>query len=62
MINAAAHVMFLVAGAEKAKMLKAVLGEPSSALTAAMVRPTNGRLLWLIDRAAATLLSPATTR
>ena len=31
-INAAAHVMFLVAGAEKAKVLKAVLGEPSSAL------------------------------
>ena len=61
-INAAAHVMFLVAGAEKAKMLKAVLGEPSSALPAAMVRPTNGRLLWLLDRAAATLLSPARAR
>ena len=61
-INAAAHVMFLVAGAEKAKVLKAVLGEPSSALPAAMVRPTNGRLLWLLDRAAATLLSPARAR
>jgi len=61
-INAAAHVMFLVAGAEKAKVLKAVLGEPSSALPAAMVRPTNGRLVWLLDRAAATLLSPARGR
>jgi 6-phosphogluconolactonase len=61
-INAAAHVMFLVAGAEKAKVLKAVLGEPSSALPAAMVRPTNGRLVWLLDRAAAALLSPAKAR
>jgi 6-phosphogluconolactonase len=61
-INAAAHVMFLVAGPEKAKVLKAVLGEPGSALPAAMVRPANGRLLWLLDRAAAALLSPAKTR
>ena len=61
-INAAAHVMFLVAGPEKAKVLKAVLGEPSSALPAAMVRPSNGRLLWLLDRAAAALLGPAKAR
>jgi 6-phosphogluconolactonase len=59
-INTAAHVMFLVAGAEKAKMLKAVLAEPSSALPAAMVRPTNGRLVWLLDRAAAALLGART--
>lgn len=59
-INAAAHVMFLVAGAEKAKMLKAVLAEPSSVLPAAMVRPTNGRLVWLLDRAAASLLGART--
>jgi len=61
-INAAAHVMFLVAGPEKAKVLKAVLGEPNSTLPAAMVRPTNGRLLWLLDRAAAALLNPAKAR
>jgi len=61
-INAAAHVMFLVAGGEKAKVLKAVVGEPSSALPAAMVRPTNGRLVWLLDRPAAALLSPAKAR
>lgn len=61
-INAAAHVMFLVAGAEKAKVLKAVLGEPNSSLPAAMVRPTNGRLVWLIDRPAAALLNTAKAR
>ena len=56
-INAAAHVMFLVAGAEKAKVLKAVLGEPPSGLPAALVRPANGRLTWLLDRAAAALIA-----
>jgi 6-phosphogluconolactonase len=61
-INAAAHVLFLVAGGEKAKVRKAVLGEPNSALPAAMVRPTNGRLVWLLDRPAAALLKPAKAR
>lgn len=62
LINAAAQVMFLVAGAEKAKVLKAVLGEPTSALPAAMVRPTNGRLVWLVDRPAASLLGTVKAR
>jgi 6-phosphogluconolactonase len=61
-INAAALVMFLVAGAEKAKVLKAVLGEPTTSLPAAMVRPTNGRLVWLLDRPAASLLNAVKSR
>ncbi len=61
-INAAARVMFLVAGAEKAKVLKAVLGEPNASLPAAMVRPTSGRLVWLLDRPAAALLNTAKAR
>jgi len=56
--NAAARVVFLVAGAEKAKVVKAVLGERAT-LPAAMVRPADGELVWLIDRAAAAQLSPA---
>jgi len=56
--NAAARVVFLVAGAEKAKVVKAVLGERAT-LPAAMVRPADGELVWLIDRAAAVQLSPA---
>ena len=55
-INQAARVMFLVAGGEKAKVLKAVLKEPMSVLPAALVRPTNGRMTWLLDRAAAALV------
>jgi 6-phosphogluconolactonase len=57
-LNAADRVMFLVAGSEKAKVVKAVLGESGgSGLPAGMVRPTNGRLVWLLDRAAAALLT-----
>jgi 6-phosphogluconolactonase len=56
-INAAARVMFLVAGAEKAKVLKAVLNDSGSSLPAALVRPLNGRLTWLLDRAAAALVT-----
>jgi 6-phosphogluconolactonase len=56
--NAAARVVFLVAGAEKAKAVKAVLGEDTT-LPAAMVRPDNGELVWLLDRAAAAQLAAA---
>ena len=62
LINAAARVMFLVAGGEKAKVLKAVLTEPGSGLPSSMVQPTNGRLVWLLDRPAAALLGPAQNR
>jgi 6-phosphogluconolactonase len=62
LINAAARVMFLAAGSEKAKVVKAVLTEPSSGLPASMVNPTNGRLTWLLDRAAAALLGAGKSR
>jgi 6-phosphogluconolactonase len=55
-LNAAACVIYLVSGAEKAKVVKAALGDHSSGLPAAMVRPADGRLLWVLDRAAASLL------
>src|SRR5438874_11345108 len=57
-LNAAARVVFLVAGPEKAKVVKAVLGE-RAILPAAMVRPDPGELVWLLDRAAAAQLSAA---
>jgi 6-phosphogluconolactonase len=60
-LNAAARVAYLVAGAEKAKVLKSVLAEPAM-LPAALVSPEHGRLVWLVDRAAAALLAAAEHR
>jgi len=54
-INAAAEVLFLVAGADKAAALGAVLDPAPAAdpLPARLVRPAQGRVTWLVDRAAA---------
>jgi 6-phosphogluconolactonase len=54
-INAAAHVMFLVSGANKAERLRQVLTSPyrPDELPAQIIRPTHGRLVWLVDAAAA---------
>jgi 6-phosphogluconolactonase len=57
-INNAANVMFLVAGAGKAERLKQVLqGEycPTE-LPSQLIKPTNGNLIWAVDQAAAHLL------
>lgn len=54
-LNAAARVLVLAAGQEKARVVKAVLHD-RVLLPAGMVRPTDGTLHWMIDRAAAALL------
>jgi 6-phosphogluconolactonase len=58
-INSAAHVIFMVTGADKAPALKAVLErvyEPDQ-LPAQLIRLANGTLLWLVDTAAGGLLT-----
>jgi 6-phosphogluconolactonase len=57
-LNAGAEVMFVVSGKEKAEVLRAVLegGGEGAKLPAQLVRPKSGRLLWLVDAAAASLL------
>jgi 6-phosphogluconolactonase len=59
-LNAAALVVFLVAGADKAVPLKAVLEGPREPdqLPAQLIQPEGGRLVWLVDRPAAARLSP----
>jgi 6-phosphogluconolactonase len=54
-ITSAARVVFLASGAEKAKVVKAVLAD-GAMLPAAMARPTDGRLDWILDHDAARLL------
>lgn len=58
--NAAAEVVFLVCGEDKAAPLKSVLEGPyePTQLPAQLIRPAAGRLLWLADRAAAKKLRP----
>jgi 6-phosphogluconolactonase len=54
-LNAAEHVIFLVSGASKAPAVAAALAgpDPADPLPARLVRPTQGRLTWLLDAAAA---------
>ncbi|MDE1977335.1 MAG: 6-phosphogluconolactonase, partial [Elusimicrobia bacterium] len=56
-LDAAAEVVFLAAGEEKAEILRRIIKEGDRRLPAARVNPASGRLLWLIDRAAAKLLA-----
>lgn len=52
-INTARAVMFLVAGADKAGIARAVLEGPAQQSPAQRVRPSAGQLTWLLDIAAA---------
>ena len=72
-LNAARVVMFLVVGAGKAEKVRAILGDARSSrperamlapcaaepkdLPAGQVRPRQGQLIWLLDRAAASGLT-----
>ena len=57
-LNRAAEVMFLASGADKADMLRQVLeGKSTPPLPAQRVQPTDGKLLWMLDEAAAAKLT-----
>jgi 6-phosphogluconolactonase len=55
-INNAAETMFLVAGAGKAEIVKEIFLSQGEKYPAQRVRPAHGRLLWIVDQAAASLL------
>lgn len=58
-LNAAACVAFLVSGTDKAPALHSVLESdaPGEQYPAKLVHPVDGKLIWLIDRAAASELT-----
>ena len=62
LINKARHIIFLVSGEKKAEVLKAVLEDRDVKLPAVHVLPSTGSLTWVLDRAAASLLSKETPR
>jgi 6-phosphogluconolactonase len=55
----AAEIIFMVTGADKALALKAVLEGPyePDQLPAQLLQPKNGKLLWLVDAAAGSMLA-----
>lgn len=59
LINAARMVLFLVSGTDKAHALHEVFEskEPGDEYPSKLVRPADGKLIWLVDRAAASELS-----
>lgn len=63
LINAAQNVCFLVGGGEKAEAVRDVLEGTMNPeqKPAQLIRPTSGKLTWLMDEAAARLL-PASVR
>jgi len=58
-LNAAAQVLFLVVGQEKADALRRVLepAEGSDSIPAQLIQPTEGEAKWLVDQRAASRLS-----
>jgi 6-phosphogluconolactonase len=54
-----AEILFMVTGADKAPALKSVLEGPfePDQLPAQSLQPTNGKLLWLVDTAAGSMLT-----
>ncbi|MGC2185236.1 MAG: 6-phosphogluconolactonase [Terriglobales bacterium] len=61
-LNAAACVMFLLTGADKASTLHEILENSSADLPSQKVRPVKGKLIWLVDSPAASALSSPTAR
>jgi 6-phosphogluconolactonase len=55
----AARIIFMVTGADKAPALKAVLEGPCEPeqLPAQLLQPQNGKLLWLVDAAAGSMVT-----
>jgi len=58
-LNNAAVVTFLVGGPDKAETVREVLEgtQPAELFPSKLIHPTNGRLMWMLDQAAAAALS-----
>lgn len=58
-LNAARTVLLLIAGADKAPMLRQVLGDTRGTYPVEHVQPRDGVAVWMLDRAAAAELPSA---
>ena len=55
-LNNARHILFLVSGEKKAKIVKTVFEDARVFLPATRIKPFNGKITWLLDKNAASLL------
>lgn len=58
-INNAENIIFFVSGKSKSAVIKEIIEDGKSRLPAAMVRPRNGKLFFLLDEGAGSFLSGA---
>ncbi|NUQ04323.1 MAG: 6-phosphogluconolactonase [Anaerolineae bacterium] len=56
LLNAADHVVFYVLGEDKAETLARILSSEEADLPAARINPPRGKLTWIVDEEAASLL------
>ncbi len=56
-INNSGNIIFLVSGINKAGVIKETIEDSNSQLPASMVRPKKGKLIFLLDETAGSLLS-----
>jgi 6-phosphogluconolactonase len=56
-INHARHTMFMVSGKGKADIIYAVFAQQDNTLPAQRIRPERGKVTWILDRDAASMLS-----
>lgn len=56
-LNRANVLVFMASGKDKAKMVKTIVENPGGPLPAQRIRPIRGRVIWLLDREAASLIS-----
>jgi len=60
-LNSAREIVFLVAGKGKAAVMQAIFAESGTLLPAQRVQPVTGRLTWLVEKQASSLLSREVT-
>ena len=58
-LNRANSICFLVSGENKAPIVKTIFENKQAGLPAQKVQPLNGRITWLMDRQASSLLTPS---
>jgi 6-phosphogluconolactonase len=59
-LNSARHILFLVSGDAKAAVVKTLIEDRHAQLPAAKIQPLNGKMTWLLDQKAASLLNAET--